>query len=74
MGLTYQPRASSSSSAALGYDHKIMGCPEGAQQPVSYDRKPKRFSGKQIAAPLQGSLIYLTGLPTAALQDELALG
>ena len=74
MGATYQPRASSSSSTALGHDHKMMGYPEGARQPVSFDRKREHFSEKQILAPLQGSLIHLTGRPRAALEDELAAG
>ena len=51
-----------------------MGCPEGARQPSSFDRKRRHISEKQILAPLQGSLIHLTGRPRAALEDELAAG
>ena len=46
---------------------------KGARQ-ILISSKSQRYSVKQIPGPLQGALSHRSGLPRAALEDELALG
>ncbi len=73
IGNGYQPGASSSSSAALGYHHNIIGCPEGAQQSVQTDRKGIHFKIDRFPCPYRG-LCFIVPIPQGGARRRACPG